>query len=584
MSSREIEISIEQQIFIEKYEIYSKSPILKEWFSDEKEAIQHLLSPRSISSKNLSNLSVHENARNVMASFSPQDVAKLQELVPTELIYRYPAPAREVLGYFESRLEDQQDWQATLVYLDSFARKTGRYDVDPTFLRESLVSSTEIDSGASLGQKKEKEVSFINGAKSSRYYFKAQRILADNGFSDDHKKGHEGWKNYVESFDLNAVEDPKHPLAHLKGTIGIEIEHRLSSEINANEITLLSNLGIDLDEGGNGYSEFSPGVFRNYKAMDLLIRKLIDYDYIDVDRESGQSIHFDIGVEYLDGAIEFTRAIQGSGYLFSPLYEYSGNEKYETRILYKNNKSKVPGEGYLDIKEFALLSPEAFSEGLPSVFALNSSLRAYQKALLAMINGEARRPTYANSPIKIRLDEQRHAITKKDILSLDNITIEQKNLALLYSHFVSDIHSVYAQRDMSSFLEKLSDRKDALRFANELKEVLPNRWSYYDVDPSMVNVGSEIVSGFNGERRYRNIVDYSRQQCSEMTKYVNIILATGQKRFERILAFCATLDKNHRDQIKAVEFLIKNFPSGVPNNAGVEEKMQRFKELREKYL
>lgn len=348
---------------------------------------------------------------------------------------------------------------------------------------------------------------------------------------------------------IDFIEDWRHPLNHLHITLGYEIEHAEPAGLTREHFYMVETAGFRLGGGGGQLMESSPGPFRRSETAELVFLDWVGTGIVDLYKQFGQTLHLNLGLSVREGLPFFVRSLQATMWAYNPkfvdnnivpttFYGIGGMPQVTNRHSLKMG-TKNHGHGdYLESKEF-------------SVQTVSGTLRLFRYSSLL---GAA-----LNQWQKQRSGSRRY-------------TQDEVSLADIWREYEQAMKSGFAQANLK-LTEEAPEMKEAVKFADMLKSIVPDRWSRYE-NSDKVSLGSISFE----DKDYPNIVSFSRAMAIKFSGRVDEVMKNAESDF--ITQLLNVVEEGISEA--TLEVLFERFPCGTTGK-DYDIKLKRFEWLREMY-
>lgn len=336
--------------------------------------------------------------------------------------------------------------------------------------------------------------------------------------------------------EINYNESTSSPVAHLRTTVGYEIEFPPARGVKPVVYEQLE-MYAGIKQGGGGGSkesgdyeiETSPGPFLSEKTAIYIFDTWINAGLIDVNRYKNMTVHFNVGHSQSSQVYSLVRLAHLTGYSYRP-----STRKMDTFELKIGRKEK-DRITYTEAKEFDLASVEGFRRFFEETTLNSMAMSAYFRSR-------------TNQPL----------------------TLDQKRLASVWKYHVIDrLERGLESVDLNNILYKKHSNNLALRAHKDILGVYPTEESILHTDPW----GYEGNKVKVGAKTYPNLVAFSQEISGDLSNAVRIILTSAETDFVNEVH---GLNKIKKITISKIEEITSRFPCGTQPGDPPEYKMVKI--------
>ncbi len=453
------------------------------------------------------------------------------------------------------------DWSKRIVNLIKYLHSKdlagySDWDINTEFVKSHLAKYP--DSGSFIKQKLKtdphSEFSLISSIRNFQFidnYIEARHNLKNAGKYRDSAKDLDLWDARLERAQIDIKENPNNALSHLIPTCGYEIEYRRNDAISYRTHSIVERLGFKEGiGGGDGYSESSPGPFRHPDTANLVFLAFVKYGLIDMYREYGQSVHFNLGLVTNEDTAIFARLMQATAYAYAPVFSPE-SYSFGSRHLVRVGADKKGYGNYYEFKDFSLQTVRGFLTHMKQGVYLGTALNAYQQY----------RKEQANS------------------IKESSLTSDSKRLAYIWQDIRDGVPEAYETVGVADVLRSECKMEYAKYFAKQITAVFPDQQSRYHIHPRDVETPNTVH--WRG-LTFPNIVDFSREITTHASDAIENVLKESQTTaVNQLKNIKGTNDKFNRDTKMRVFF--NRFPCGITDYANKEARYERMIELFKLY-
>lgn len=461
----------------------------------------------------------------------------------------------ELISVYDSY--PRQGWDTKIKTLESFYSSVGMGERMMEEIERVMWRLYERDNPEKFAQAKEnwegsneeERRRFLDQELWSRYSNNIQaikkKIVDSLGVGERLARGLEESQAINEQLELKRIgwkEDNRHPLRHLRMSLGYEVEHGMpkweAGMVMAGYYRVLDNLGFR--RGADHPNEAAPGPFVWGETARMVWEGWYKGGLVNLHIEQMQTVHLNFGLpDFRDeDSVELVRWLQLTGLAYHPTSLSPGVRRFGHGYAQKGSERSKR----VEFKEFDVVTGEGFAQVLEWAGDLGSAL-------------------------KMSLLKQKGY----------KLTVDQEKLAKVWERARVEV----AQGMPFAGLGVAKVWPDVV---TEIGKIYPNRWSRYSQSRVEREINPIEVNGV----RYNNRVEFSQKMAVKYSNEARLVMEEAEAECIeqlRAISLMPLGTGNEKEQVKrAINGFFARFWCGSPREGEkLVGKLKRLSEVADAY-